>query len=87
MNTYKQLRNILLPDKYNAKNLILVGHNIPDKNDIVFQQFEKMTIKDSIIMPLFRENGMKIILFENGNDSLNSLIEKGVARLKSEFMR
>jgi hypothetical protein len=76
-----------MPDKYNVKNLILVGHSIPDKDDVVFQQFEKMKIKDSMNMPLFRENGMKIILFENGNDSLNTIIEKGVARLKSEFMR
>ena len=73
--------------KYNINNLILVAHRIPDKDDIVFQQFQKMTIKDSIDMPLFRETGMKIILFENGNDSLNNLIEKSIAELKSQFMR
>ena len=76
-----------MPDKYNINNLILVAHRIPDKDDIVFQQFQKMTIKDSIDMPLFRETGMKIILFENGNDSLNNLIEKSIAELKSQFMR
>jgi hypothetical protein len=76
-----------LPEKYNIRHLILIGHEIPGKDDIVFQQFKKMTIKDSINMPLFRENGMKIILFENGNDSLNGIIEKGVAKLKSEFIR
>lgn len=76
-----------MPDKYDIKNLILVGHHMPDSNDIVFQQFEKVSIKDSINMPLFRENGMKIILFEHGNDSLNSIITKGVAKLKSKFMR
>lgn len=76
-----------MPDKYDIKNLILVGHTMPDSNDIVFQQFEKVTIKDSINTPLFRENGMKIILFENGNDSLNSIITRGVAKLKSKFMR
>ncbi len=76
-----------MPDKYDVKNLILVGHNMPNKDDIVFQQFEKVTVKDSITMPLFRENGMKIILFENGNDSLNSIITRGVAKLKSKFQR
>jgi hypothetical protein len=76
-----------MPDKYDIKNLILVGHRIPDKDDIVFQQFEKMTIKDSINMPLFRENGMRIFLYENGNDSLNSIITKGVAELKRKYMR
>ncbi len=76
-----------MPDKYDIKNLIVLAHQIPEKDDIVFQQFEKMTIKDSINMPLFRETGMRIILYENGNDSLNSLIEKGIAELKSGFMR
>ena len=76
-----------MPEKYDIKNLILVGHHIPDKDDIVFQQFEKMSVKDSINMPLFRETGMKIILYENGNDSLNSIITNGVAELKSKFIR
>ncbi len=76
-----------MPEKYNINNLLFVGHNIPGKDDIVFQQFEKMTVKDSLNIPLFRENGMKFILFENGNDSLNSIIEKGVAGLKKKFTR
>jgi len=76
-----------MPEKYNVQNLMLVAHAMPGKDDIVFQQFERVSIKDSIHMPLFRENGMKIILFENGNDSLNSLIEKTVARLKAKFKR
>lgn len=76
-----------MPDTYNVQNLIVVARKMPGKEDIVFQQFEKASIKDSMDMPLFRENGMKIILFENGNDSLNRLIEKSVARLKGEFMR
>jgi len=76
-----------MPDTYNINNLILLGHNVPGKDDKVFLQFEKMTIKDSMDMPLFRETGMKIILFENGNDSLNHLIEKGIEKLKSRFIR
>ena len=76
-----------MPSQYHVKNLILVGHKMPEKDDIVFQQFEKVSVKDSMNMPLFRENGIKIILFENGNDSLNHLIEKSVAALKSKFMR
>ena len=76
-----------MPDKYDIKNLILVGHTKPDKDDIVFQQFERVTVKDSIHIPLFRENGMKIILFEHANDSLNSIVTRGVAQLKSKFQR
>ena len=76
-----------MPEKYNIKNLLLIGHRVPGKDDLVFQQFGKMTIKDSVNMPLFRETGMKFILFENGNDSLNAIIERGVAGLKSQFIR
>ena len=76
-----------MPEKYNIQNLMLVAHNMPDKDDTVFQQFEQVSIKDSMNMPFFREDGMKIILFQNGNDSLNSLIEKTVARLKAKFKR
>ena len=76
-----------MPEKYDMKNLIMVGHRFPDKDDIVFQQFEKVSVKDSIDIPLFRENGMKIFLFENGNDSLNRIVTNGVAELKRKFMR
>ncbi len=76
-----------MPEKYAIKNIILIGHHVPKKDDTVFQQFAKMTIKDSITDPLFRENGVKIMLFEKGNDSLNALIERGVARLKSKYQR
>jgi hypothetical protein len=76
-----------MPDKYNIKNLLLLGHRIPGKDDVVFQQFEKMTVKDSLNIPLFRENGMKFVLFENGNDSLNHFIETGIFKLKHQFIR
>lgn len=75
------------PDKIKIKNLLLVAHHIPDNDDKAFQQFEKMTIKDSINMPLFRENGMKFILYENGNDSLNNIILEGIKKMKSQFTR
>ncbi|MCW3088596.1 MAG: hypothetical protein JWQ78_1982 [Sediminibacterium sp.] len=76
-----------MPDRYDVKNLLLVGHKIPGKDDAVFQQFEKMTVKDSLVDPLARENGIKIILFENGNDSVNTLIERGIAEMKGQFRR
>jgi len=76
-----------MPGKYHIKNLLLIGHVMPGKDDAVFQQFEKVTLLDSVNMPLFREHGMKFILFENANDSVNSMIEKGIAAMKSEFTR
>ncbi len=76
-----------MPEKYKLKNLLLVGHSMPGKDDEVFQQFEKVTLLDSVNMPLFRENGMKFILFENANDSCNAMIEKGIAEMKGKFTR
>jgi 4-amino-4-deoxy-L-arabinose transferase-like glycosyltransferase len=76
-----------MPEKYHLKNLLLVGHTMPGKDDAVFQQFEKATLLDSVNMPLFRENGMKFILFEHGNDSVNNMIEKGIAEMKGKFSR
>ncbi len=76
-----------MPDRYDINTILLVGHNIPDKKDIVFQQFGKFTIKDSVNMPLFRETGMRFMLFEQGNDSLNTLAEREVAKLKAKFRR
>lgn len=76
-----------MPDQYAIKHLLLVAHNIPGKDDVVFQQFESMTVKDSLVYPLFRENGIRFILFENGNDSLNVMIERSVAELKNAMRR
>lgn len=76
-----------MPDIYDFKHLLLVGKRMPDADDIVFQQFEKVTVRDSIDYPLFRETKTKIILFENGNDSLKPITERGVAALKARFQR
>lgn len=87
--TYSDDANFLwwMPASTDAKNMLFIGHNIPKKDDIVFQQYEKYEIKDSVNMPLFRENGMKIVLFENGNDSLNALINRSIAEQRAEFLR
>ena len=76
-----------MPETYPYKNLLLVAHNMPEKEDIVFQQFEKVTVKDTLTVPYFRENGMRYILFEHANDSLNAITTRGVAALKSKFIR
>jgi len=76
-----------MPDKYNIDHLLFVGRRIPEKDDIVFQQFEKYTVIDSVTTPFAREKGVKIILYENGNDQLNALIESGIKEMKDEFRR
>jgi hypothetical protein len=76
-----------LPDTVNIKNLLLVGHHLRGKDDRVFQQFQKISVRDSVDIPLFRENGMKFILCEQGSDSLNTIIEKAIAAGKKRFGR
>jgi hypothetical protein len=56
-------------------------------NHPIFLQFKKITVRDSVVMPLFREHGIKMYLFENGSDSLNSLLTAEVSRLKGKFRR
>lgn len=76
-----------MPDKYDVKDLLFVGKNIPEKDDMVFQQFEKYTVVDSITTPFARENGVKIILYENGNSKVDKMIESGIKEKKDEFRR
>jgi hypothetical protein len=76
-----------MPKQYNIRNLILVAHQIPDKDDLVFQQFERMTVMDSISNPLARENGIKIILYQNGNEKVNEMIAQSVMEQESKFTR
>jgi hypothetical protein len=75
-----------MPDKYNIKHLLFVGP-MPKKDDAVFQQFEKVSIVDSMTTPFARERGTKIILYENGNDKVNAMIETGIKEKKDEFRR
>jgi 4-amino-4-deoxy-L-arabinose transferase-like glycosyltransferase len=76
-----------MPDKYNIKHLLFVGGRIPSKDDAVFQQFEKVTVLDSMTSPFARERGAKIILYENGNEKVNRMIEAGIKEKKDEFKR
>ena len=76
-----------MPDKYDIKDLLFVGKRIPGKEDAVFQQFEKYIVLDSVTMPMARERGVKIILYENGNDEVNAMIEAVIKEKKDEFRR
>jgi hypothetical protein len=76
-----------MPEKYAIKNIILISHHLPNASDRIARQFEKITVKDSITDPFFRESGIKISLLENGSDSVNSLLEKNTAKMKSQFQR
>ena len=76
-----------MPDHFNVKHLLFVGKHIPESDDEVFQQFERYRVLDSTTTPMAREKGVKIILYENGNNKLNSMIEAGIKEMKDEYRR
>jgi hypothetical protein len=54
---------------------------------MAFQQFEKCTVLDSITTPYARKQGVKIILYQHGNNQVNGMIEAGIKEMKDEFRR
>ncbi len=74
-----------MPETYHVKNILVVAKHLPDHDDIVFQQFEKYRLVDSISNPFAREFGTKIFLFENANDKANALIELNIRKQKNEL--
>jgi hypothetical protein len=76
-----------MPDKYNVKCVILVGHNLPDSTEEAYQQFKNYVVADSLVMPLARESGIKFAIFKNPTDSVNAVIERITAGHKKQFVR
>ena len=60
---------------------------MPDKDDEVFQHFEKVTIIDSVSNPLSRQYGDKIIFFESIDSTGLRLAQEGLKEMKKEFNR
>ena len=76
-----------IPDNLYFKHLIFLGRRMPDKDDEVFQHFEKVTVIDSVTNKLSRQYGDKIIFFENIDSIGLQLAQDGLKEMKSEFIR
>ena len=76
-----------IPDDLYFKHLIFLGRRMPDKDDEVFQHFEKITVIDSVTNRLSRQYGDKIIFFENIDAAGLKLARDGLNEMKSEFIR
>ncbi|MCU0375787.1 MAG: hypothetical protein MUF24_10805, partial [Chitinophagaceae bacterium] len=74
-----------MPDSAWFKHLLLVSHTAPTPSDTVFNFFEKTVLLDSVNYPLFRENGMKLRLFLQGNDSMRYYATPSIQREKRKF--
>ena len=69
------------------KNLLFLGHRMPDKDDEVFQHFEKVIVIDSVTNKFSRQYGDKIIFFENIDSTGLQLAIDGLKEMKKEFNR
>ena len=76
-----------IPDQLSMKNLILISRRMPDKDDEVFQHFEKVTVIDSVTNPISRQYGDKIIFFENIDSAGLNMAQEGLKEMKKQFIR
>ncbi len=76
-----------IPEDINFKHLIFIGRTMPDKDDEVFQHFQKTTVIDSVTDKYSRQLGDKIIFFENADNKARQLAREGLNEMKKEFQR
>ena len=74
-----------IPDALTFRNLILIGRNMPDKDDAVFQHFEKVTMIDSITNVYSRQYSDKIIFFEKVDSVGLKMSTDGLKQMKQQF--
>ena len=74
-----------IPDNFSFRHLILIGRNMPDKDDAVFQHFEKVSIIDSVNNMYSRQYGDKIIFFEKIDSLGLKLAIDGLKQMKQQF--
>ena len=76
-----------IPENLWMKHLIFIGRRMPEKDDEVFQHFEKITVIDSVINKFSRQYGDKIIFFENVDSVGLRLAQDGLKKMKMQFSR
>ena len=76
-----------IPNNFDFKHLLFVGRRMPDKDDQVFQHFEKVTLIDSVTYKHSRQLGDRVIFFENVDSVGSKLAAEGLKQMKQEFSR
>ena len=74
-----------IPRNLQFTNLIYIGRKIPLKDDVVFNHFEKVTLKDSVTNIYSRQLGDKIIFFQNADSMAVKLATAGLDKMRSVF--
>jgi hypothetical protein len=76
-----------IPKPLVFENLVFIGPNMPGKDDVVFQHFEKVAIIDSVANPYSRQYGDKIILFQQADAVASQLANEGLKKKRAQFQR
>jgi len=76
-----------IPNDMSFKHLIFIGRRMPEKDDEVFQHFEKITVLDSVSYLHSRQLGDKIIFFEKIDAGGLKLARDGLQEMKKQFTR
>ncbi len=76
-----------IPEQLSMQHLIFIGRRMPDKDDEVFQHFQRVTVIDSVSNIYSRQFGNKIIFFENIDSTGLRLAVEGLRDMKKRFKR
>jgi len=74
-----------LPKQFPYRHVLLIDFDPRDKDDLVFKHFESVTILDSMTQDYAREKGLKIMLYKNGDDSLQLVAEEAIRQQKAMY--
>jgi len=76
-----------MPDSFHIKNVLVAQEDLPDTTNKIDRAFKHITIEDSLNIPLARENGTKIVLFQEAGEEANKQLSERVRRLKNKYRR
>lgn len=74
-----------IPEHLRFRHLLFIGHDIPGKDDAVFQQFASVQVLNSVTNRLSRQYGDQVILFKDATDSAFILANSGLREMKAVF--
>jgi hypothetical protein len=74
-----------LPNSFPYRHVILIDFEPRDSADMVFKHFESYSILDSLTQDYAREKGLLIMLYRNGDDSLQSVATEAIRAQKAIY--
>ncbi len=74
-----------LPTRFPYRHVLLLDFKPRDTADMVFKHFESYTVLDSLTREYAREKGLLIMLYRNGDDSLQSVASEAIRAQKAMY--